>query len=95
MTAPDLTRASWTTVEELAETTRRHREAAEAHAFLRQALAASSARLQAAQQARDHAVRQARAEGLTFRELTAVTGYSRGWLDRIVGHRTDRHSRRR
>ncbi|WP_111765950.1 hypothetical protein [Nakamurella deserti] len=82
-------------VRHLTEATLRHREAAEAHAQLRQALAASSRRLRAAQQDRDDAVRAARADGLTYRELELVTGYSRGWLDRIISHRMDRHSRHR
>jgi hypothetical protein len=94
VTASERERTSWS-VRQLADATRHHREAAEAHAQLRQALAASSRRLRAAQQDRDDAVRAARADGLSYRELEAVTGYSRAWLDRIVSHRLDRHARRR
>lgn len=94
MTAVERDRADGS-VRQLVEATRTHRAAAEAHAQLRQALAESSDRLRMTQQARDEAVRAARADGLSYRELESVTGYSRAWLDRIISHRLDRHSRHR
>ena len=94
MTAAERVRTG-SSVQQLIDATRTHRQAAEAHAQLRQALTESSTRLRTAQQDRDDAVRAARADGLTYRELTLVTGYSRGWLDRIISHRMDRHSRHR
>jgi hypothetical protein len=95
MTTTDLPPALRTAVAELADATRHYRELAETHSRLRVALDESAARLHAAQAVRDAAVRRARADGLTFRELAAATGYSRGWLDRIVAGRTDRQARRR
>lgn len=76
-------------LEKLSSVTSRYRTAVDAHAQLRQQLSASSQQVRHAQQVRDAAVRRARAAGLRYRELRAATGYSRSYLDRIVGSTPD------